>query len=1140
MKRFWSYSLVVLVLLFAGASAFAQVENGQLTGVVTDNTGAVIPGATISAVNTDTGLSKVATSSNSGEFTVPNIPPGPYKVTISSKGFGDYTTSATVAVGGAYKVNAKLGVTAQISTVDVSGTDLSVQVNTTNQEISEVITPRQLTELPSLTRNPYDFVALSGNVSSDPNGSTGRGVGVSLSGQRAASTDILLDGVENVDTFTASTGQQIPLDAVAEFRVISSGFTAEYGRATGGVVNLVTKSGTNTLHGSLYEYNRISALASNTYNEDAIDFSNKAAGLPALPHDRFTRNQFGYSVGGPIFRDKLFFFSNTEWNRIRSAGTQFAVIATPSFIASSAPATQAFFAANGKVAPGVTLGQLITPTGFVGAPPLQQVSYSVASDAGAGTPLNAYDSLERIDWNLSQKTNLFVRYGLYNDVLPNGTVNSSPYVGYSTGQTDRNHAALIGLNHSFTPNLISSTKLSYNRLDNQQPLGAAPVGPTLYLNQGNTASVDKTTGSLIAFPGYNEFTPGNAIPFGGPQNFYQVGEDINWVKHNHDLHVGGQFIQLRDNRVFGAYEESVEQIAKNGTKEAAALGNLQNGSIYSFQGAINPQGKFPCYTDPTTGQKIVTPACTVTLPVSAPQFGRENTFNDGNAYVQDNWKITPTFTASLGVRWEYYGVQHNTKPGLESNFFLGTGSNIFQQIRSGQVLTTPNSPVGGIIAKKFKNFGPRVGFAWDLFGNGRWSVRGGYGMAYERNFGNVTFNVIQNPPAYAVISLIAGPHGDVPFLPVYTDNAGPLAGSGSKALPKVSLRAPDQNIPVAYAHQYDMAVQHQLAQGVVLSLEYSGTRGVHQYSIANINQLYSGQVYLGDANPGNRLNNQYSNINRREANGDSYYNAVDAHLEYSRFEHDGLQLTANYTYSRSLDNLSSTFSESGNNFNLGFLNPFNPALDHGNSDYDTRNRFVVAAVYEPTFLEFKDKGALVHAVFGGLQFAPIFTARSGSAFTIYDCTNAVSGCPRIIGAPGLKFHGTPVANGGVNQFDYIQIPAAAANPYTDPIAGASDVPTCTQSGCTQNPGLGRNQWYGPGAYNLNMGVYKTFAFHKNYAIQLRSEFYNALNHHNFYVVPGNADFAEVTAVQAVKGAPGGTPSAADERRNVQLAVRLEF
>ena len=1130
--------LILLAVLFTVLPfGFAQVDTGNIQGSVTDPSGALVQGASVEATNAATGFKKVANSGTSGEFTIPSLPAGSYNVVITAPGFAALNMKAVVTVGGSTTLQPKVSMNAS-TTLEVSAAANEVQINTTNQEISEVITPRQIMSLPSLTRNPYDFVALSGNVSTDPNGSTGpNGVGVSINGLRSASTEILLDGVENVDAFSASVGQQIPLDSVAEFRIITNGFDAQYGRASGGIVNLATKSGTNSFHGSLYEYNRVSALASNTYNEDAINYVNRKNNLPQNPHDHFTRNQFGYSVGGPVLKDKLFFFSNTEWNRIRSAGAQNSVIPTASFIASSAPATQAFFKQYGSLAPGATLGATIPVAGFTGPDPLQTVSYIVPSDAGAGAPVNAYSSLDRVDYTVSEKLNLFLRYGLYHDVFQQGTNASSPYNGYNTGTTDHNQSFLLDVNYTLNPNLVSSSKISYSRLVNEQPLGTAPVGPTLYLNQGNTASVDTATGNQIAMPGYLPFSPGNAIPFGGPQNFYQFGEDLSYLHKAHSFHFGGQFIQLRDNRVFGAYENSVEQVAKGGTKEGAALTQLQSGSIYSFQGAINPQGKSSCATD-ASGKTIQTPACTLTLPATAPDFERENTFNDGNVYLSDSWKISSRFTVNAGIRWEYYGVQHNTNPNLESNFYFGKGATFFDQIRSGQVLTTPNSPIHALISQKFHNFAPRVGFAMDIFGDGKWALRGGYGISYERNFGNVTFNVIQNPPGYAVISLVSGI--DVPKLPVYTDNAGPLAGSGSKAIPKVSLRAVDPNIPVAYSHQYDLSLEHQLAVGTVLKLEYSGSRGIHQYSIANVNQPYSGDLYEGDTHAGNRLNYQYSNINLREANGDSYFNSLNVNFESDRFASSGLQVTANYTLAHALDNLSSTFSQSYNNFNLGYLNPFNPSLDHGNADYDVRHRVVVAGTYQPKFLQFNNSSAFVRTLAGGLQFSPIFVANSGSAFTIYDCTNAFSGCPRIVNAPGLPKHGTPVENGNPNSYNYITLPAAAANPYTNPTYGISDLPTCTSGVCTQNPGMGRNQYHGPGFYNINLNAAKNFKFGERYNLQLRSEFYNLLNHHNFYIVPGSADFSTGNPVLAVKGSPQGQLNAADERRNVQLVVRLEF
>jgi hypothetical protein len=241
-----------------------------------------------------------------------------------------------------------------------------------------------------------------------------------------------------------------------------------------------------------------------------------------------------------------------------------------------------------------------------------------------------------------------------------------------------------------------------------------------------------------------------------------------------------------------------------------------------------------------------------------------------------------------------------------------------------------------------------------------------------------------------------------------------------------------------------------------------------------------------------------------------------------------------------MDNLSSTFSASGNNFNLGYLNPFDPSLDRGNSDYDVRHRFVVGGIYEPRWLEFRSAGRFVHAALGGLEFAPIFTARTGTPFTIYDCTNAFAACPRIVNAPELKFHGTPVANGGVDSYNYIALPVASANPYVNPDYGYSDVPDCSGGACYQNAGLGRNQWFSPGIWNLDMGVYKNFRVTERVNLQLRGEFYNLPNHHNFYVVPGNTDYAEVSNIQAIKGTPGGSPSASDERRATQLALRFEF
>src|SRR5262249_1569526 len=281
--------LAVFLLLSAGlASAFAQGETGQITVKATDEKGAVVAGATVTVKSIGTGAERTTTTNEEGVATITNLQSGVYEVTVTGGGFAPFKQQAQVTVGAKLSIDAPLSATAKGESITVVAGEGGVEVNTQTQQLSDVVSQKQITELPTLTRNPYDLVAISGNVSpADP---SGRGAGFAINGQRAASTNILLDGGENVDTFTAPVGQAVPLDSVQEFRLITSNFSAEYGRASGGIVNVATRSGSNNFHGSLYEFNRVSKLASN-------DFENNAQGI-----DRgvFTRNQFGYSIGGPV------------------------------------------------------------------------------------------------------------------------------------------------------------------------------------------------------------------------------------------------------------------------------------------------------------------------------------------------------------------------------------------------------------------------------------------------------------------------------------------------------------------------------------------------------------------------------------------------------------------------------------------------------------------------------------------------------------------------------------------------------------------------------------------------------------------------------------------------------------------------
>jgi outer membrane receptor protein involved in Fe transport len=1136
-------SLCVLGFFSANvAPIYGQTDTGRISGTITDATGSIVVGAKVVIKSVNTGQSHETTTNSSGLYTIPSLRPDTYDVTVEATGFARVTRRVQVTVGSEIEASLQLEVGKATTVVEVTSPEGTAAVNTQDQTLSETISSKDIDLLPtSPTRNPYALVGTSGNVT--PDSSSMRGAGFAINGMRSASTNILLDGADNVDAFTASVGQTIPLDSVQEFSVLTNNFGAEYGRASGGVVNLVTKSGTNTFHGSAYEYNRVSALSSNTFQNGATD----------TPKGVFTRNDFGFALGGPVIKDKLFFFNNTEWIRVRSSAPTDYTIIDPASVASLAPASQAFFAAYGKLDSGVkTIATGPCSTKVANSPTCDTVVFAVPSDAGGGSPQNTWMEVARVDYNFSGNTMLFFRYAAYNELDFPGTVVSSPYAGYNTGQTNFDQNYEISFVHFFTPSLVNTAKATYNRLNGPvQGLSTAPVGPTLYTSSGVPSVALAGNSFPLIFPGYNETAPGLAIPFGGPQNLYQVHDDLSWSRGKHQFKFGGQYIQIRDNRVFGAYENPGELL---GTNLDTGIANLVSGNIYLYSGAVYPQGKYPCVKD-AQAHYIVTPDCTLTLPVGPPAFNRNYRYNDGAVYAQDNWKISPRFTLILGLRWEYYGVQHNANPALDSNFVFGSGANEYEQIRNGSVQLAKN---GGVFWKPdYHNFGPRVGFAWDIFGDGKTSLRGGYGISYERNFGNVTFNAIQNPPNYAVLSLQS--FVDTPVAqPVYTDIAGPLAGTGTKFLPAVSQRAINQNMKNAYAQTWNLSVDRSVGQGVI-SVAYAGSRGLHLYDISNVNPAGGnpngcggGGTFLGDTHCANRINYQYSNMNFRSDNGFSFYNALNVKYQVTNLLRKGLGITANYTFSHSLDNLSSTFSD-GNNastsglYQLGYIDAFNPRLNYGNSDFDIRHRFIFSLSWEIPWMK-SSSNAFARTVLGGWGLGSILAIHSGSPFTAYDCTN-ISGtnCPLWVPPSVVQRSGNP-SSAGANLFNYIALPNTGGT--VDNQGVSLGMPTCTglyHTGCTYTTNgqayPDRNQYIGPNYWNLDMNFYKTFKLTERFGLQFRAELYNIFNHSNQYVTTENLDVSSLTTpfIQTQKGGIyglAGQPT--DERRNIQFGLKLMF
>jgi len=790
------------------------------------------------------------------------------------------------------------------------------------------------------------------------------------------------------------------------------------------------------------------------------------------------------------------------------------------------------------------------------------VSYKAPQDAGGDVPQNTYLLVARADYNLTQKTQIFFRFGRESLVALPGSISADPYPQYNVGETIYNNNYLLSMSHTWTPNVLSSTKLSFFRdIVSQQYALAAQNTPTLFLY--NNAVLN---GQSVQLPGFYDFTTGvGGLPFGGPQNTVQINQDLSWIKGTHTMKYGVQLNYIQMNRGFGAFAQAVEQLGKN---VGQGLDNLIAGTLSNFQKAVNPAGKFPClagaYSGAKRGSLIQTPDCTLIPPLTNPDFTRSDRYKDWAVYAEDSWRVTPRLTFNYGVRYEHYGVQHNVNPKLDSNLYHGPGSTLFEQIHNGSIQLAPNSPIGQLWSPTWGTVGPRVGFAYDVFGDGKTALRGGYGISYERNFGNVTFNIIQNPPNNATVQ--------VANTPVSVSNLGPLASSSVSTcpsgtgicLPPVSPRNVAQNIQTAQSQFWGLTLEHKLGGGTVVALEYNGAHGVHLYDISNVNEIGGGQVYLGQplvtSDPNNpkcsssnpcltRPNQQFTSINNRNSHGFSHYNGLNVRVQTQPLAGTGMRLQANYTWSRSMDNLSSTFSETSTSSNgvgnLGYLDPRNPRLDYGNSDFDLRNRLALSAIWDDPF--FKGSRGAAGQILGGWSLVPIFTVRSGTPFSIADsdnCLNCVTGpygIPRYVpNSPISNFQtGAGVAAGGgaTNVFNLLTLPAA--NSFTG-LLGISDFGPYPSNMTT------RNQFYGPGAWTFDLSLSKNFPLTERMKLEFRAEGFNIMNHANMYYNGFLADAANFSGGPVIiQGKKGGLGIAAnngqhDERRFGQFALRLHF
>ncbi|PYX63609.1 MAG: hypothetical protein DMG74_16145 [Acidobacteria bacterium] len=1130
---------LLAVLLLVGITV-AQTQFGTLSGKVTDPNDAVVPDARVTVTNLSTQTKETTSTNNAGLFALGNVRAGDYEIAVEKEGFRRAAQRIHVEVAQNASVPIKLQLGSVSETVEVTAGG-GAEVNTVSAEVAHAISSNEITNLPLLTRNPYALMELApGSVNANvATGDYANGVGISVGGARGRSITFLLDGAENNDSFVTGPSTLVPVDAVQEFKVQSNNMTAEFGRNSL-LANVVSKSGTNNLHGALSEFYRGAALSSRPVEEKA---NNIAKG-------NFVRNVFSGALGGPIVKDKTFFYGAFEGTRVRSIGRNLWFVPTQQFATNASANMNAYLQASGGI-PQPLLPEVITAADIIAVeqtdgaaygsdpahslfasgttnlipadtPLFQRTFTNVPIDAGAGPAQNTWSAFGRVDHQISETTTLSLRYAWYRQNFFTGFGGDSPFTQFQVPASYRSQNASITLTHAFSPKMFNESRITFSRTEPQLPLGKGSPNVMCFTYANQTAF---QTGNPIVFGGYIPNSCfGNALPSGGPQNTFSGYTGFTYSQGRNIWKWGGYLRHLRDNHTFGAFQ--------NAYALASSAQNLLDGvADADFRIAINPKGKVP--------GDVYDPA--VDGPVVPPSFSRHYRYNEFAVYGEDSFKLLRTLTLTAGLRWEYFGVLHSPdkEKSLDANLYLGTTGSIFQQIGDARFRQTNN-----FFNQNFTNFGPRVGLAWDVTGDARTVFRAGYGVFYDANFGNALFNVIQNPPAYAVVQ---APGGLV--FPNQFDTFSNVLGGGPFTY-RSSARMLNKDMVTAYAQQWNATFEHDLiGRGLVASIGYVGSKGDKLYSLNNLNQR--GACIMADncaGNPFNRLNSGVTGMNRRANEGFSRYHSMQVELRAREIPHTGLQLNANYTWAHSIDNATSFFNDSAFDFNgnFGFGNPYNPGASRANSSNDIRHRFALNYSWAiPWTHGYK---GLAGQILDGWNLTGIYTAQTGGAFSVYEnfgafndqCSASVANScyPVITGALPGQDGKTIVGPNRVVLYNF-------QNSLTDLGTFCNNDPICTQQNYFFQPAglfLPRNTFRTPGYWNFDSAVLKNFKLPpEGMNLQFRAEFFNIFNHSNLYADPNTNNLAG-GAVLARRGVPPshelyGVPF---DRRNIQLGLRLQF
>ncbi len=1132
MNRFFRRTALGCALLCCAAFAI-QAQTAGITGTITDATGAGVPGATLSAKSVATGAIRTATTDNSGTYSLPNVPVGRYDVTVQKSGFAPLNfQSVEVSVGQTLTLNGTLALGAVSQAVEVAGSTVPT-IDLEDAQISNLVDQRRITELPLITRDPYSLVLLSPGVEQT---SSALG-GFSVNGQRDRNNNFLLDGVDNNDASVPGIPGGISTinpDSTEQFRVITNNYLPEFGRNSGAIVDIVTRSGSNQFHGNLFEFNRVNALAARDYFNPTPD-----------PQNPFVRNQFGGSLGGPIIKDKTFFFVNTEWDRFRTTLTNQSIVPTAAF-------KTGVFNYNGQQ---INLANPASPNNAEGLaldPTMQKIlslypnpnGPSVDSIRGiyffpTSTPQNDANVTFRLDHRLGEKYSFFARY-IYNGLtVGNSTDEIFPGVGgVATGQ--QSHNGTFNFIAALRPNLVNEFRFGLNRTDDLFTCnGHNLIDQTGTLDPfgfGTDYSFDQSTG----VPTIANFACGALGDSNG--QFRRAGtwdyvDQLSWVKGKHSIKAGGEFRYVYDNGY-----------------DAFGSRPVVDFKAYGFFGLpiVNVGGACDGSSGTNCGDEVLQTMAAALLGVPGTQsqtqfFNAKGTRtatdfrrfvqHEYGAFIQDQWKIQSNLTLELGLRYEFDGVP------FERN---GNLSNLLNQ----QAWDTPPitfqtvGPGTGrqIYSNDSLDFEPRLGLAWDPFKDGKTSVRMGYGIFHDRVFGNLFTNLKSDPPFIAGVQNLVNPG-------VLQTTLGALSAPATQPAPSASvpddsllsgITILDKNLRTPYTQSWNVGIQRQLGGGMALEVDYVGS-GTHRlFRSVDGNPPLPALVAAAHADGSLPLNisggalrfgplgnpplpQVTGNLAFEEpvvvkSIGNGTYNGLQSVFN-KQFGH-GMQFQAAYTWSHAIDDAADPLVATAGNRNIA-RNSFNLKEERGSSDYDLRHRLIVNYVLEmpfgPGHTHFSQ--GLAARALGGWELSGLSAFQSGTPFDIYSFRDSeytgLSNRPDIIGNPSNP-------------------PGSPRNQVGPPITAFAVQPF-------GRPGnLGRNVFTGPRYYDTDLNLVKNTHFGERYNLQFRAEVYNIFNRIQFsqpgasgdtLSSPGTFGQALSTLTQ-----PDGTTSA----RQIQLALKLIF